>query len=62
MQISIDITTKQEKILKKVYGEQTLDALFQLWFNEWIKKRVDKLMKAREDEQTLNQKIDELTK
>lgn len=59
MQISINITTREEKILKKIYGEQSLDALFRLWFNEWIEKRVDKLYLPTK---TLNQKIDEIIK
>lgn len=62
MQIITEITTKQEKILKKVYGDQSLDALFQLWFNDWIEKRVDKLLEAKKMTKTLNQKIDELIK
>lgn len=59
MKITLEITTRQEKILKKIYGEQSLNVLFQLWFNEWIEKRVDKIYIPS---RTLNQKIDELTK
>ena len=59
MKITIDISIKQEKFLKKVYGEQPLNVLFQLWFNEWIENRVEKMYIPTK---TLDEKIDEITK
>lgn len=57
MQITINITTKQEKFLKKVYGNQPLNTLFQMWFVEWLEKRVNKDYIPTK---TLDDKIDEI--
>jgi hypothetical protein len=58
MIIKIDITSQQEKFLKKVYGDQTLDALVQIWFKEWLEKQVEKMYVPIK---TLDEKITELT-
>ena len=58
MQITIDITPRQEKMLKKIYGDRPLGALFQLWFDDWIKKRVKKIYIPTK---SLDEQIDELT-
>jgi hypothetical protein len=60
MKISIEITDKQEKVLRHIYGDKSLDALFQIWLNEWVENRVNRLYDSKKLTKTLNQKIDEL--
>ena len=59
MNIIIEVTPTQEKFLKQVYGDKSLSALCQVWFAEWLEKRVDKDYAPTK---TLTDKINEITK
>lgn len=57
MKVTINISTRQAKILKRIYDDQDLDVLIRLWFEEWILERVRKIYIPKK---SLNEMIDEL--
>lgn len=59
MQVIIELTPKQIKFLKRIYGDLDPIPLFQVWLDEWIEKQA---VKEYTKSKTPKEMIDELTK